>query len=412
MLGETAILHALQNFAETVTAKTTTLTLGEPEDQLRGPFEAFIQEIGDVLGRKVVCTGEASLAGRLGRPDYAVSVPKLLAGYVELKAPGIGANPNRFTGHNREQWKRFTAIPNLIYSDGNDWALYHSGQLARPLVRLSGDVASDSKGAVSAKDAQAVLGLLTDFLSWQPTIPSTRNGEIDLKGLADLLAPLCRMLRGDVAEAMVDAQSPLVQLAKDWRQLLFPDASDEQFADAYAQTVTFALLLARSEGAHPLALASAEAALAAEHTLLSRALQVLTDPNAQAEISASLNLLIRVIGEVPQAALSGKKDPWLYFYEDFLAAYDPKLRKDAGAYYTPVEVVRAQVRLIDDLLTNRLGKALGFADPGVITLDPAAGTGTYLLGVIDHALAKVEAEQGKGAVPGKATALARQYLWL
>ena len=68
---------------------------------------------------------------------------------------------------------------------------------------------------------------------------------------------------------------------------------------------------------------------------------------------------------------------------------------------------RAQVRLIDDLLTNQLGKALGFADPGVITLDPAAGTGTYLLGVIDHALAKVEAEQGKGAVPGKATALAQ-----
>ena len=65
--------------------------------------------------------------------------------------------------------------------------------------------------------------------------------------------------------------------------------------------------------------------MAAEHTLLSRALQVLTDPNAQAEISASLNLLIRVIGEVPQGALIGKKDPWLYFYEDFLAAYDPKL---------------------------------------------------------------------------------------
>jgi hypothetical protein len=214
------------------------------------------------------------------------------------------------------------------------------------------------------------------------------------------------MLRDDVTEALTDAESPLVALAQDWRQLLFPDASDEQFADAYAQTVTFALLLARSEGADPLALASAEAALAAEHSLLSRALQVLTDPKARAEISASLNLLIRVIGEVPPAALTGAENPWLYFYEHFLAAYDPKLRKDAGAYYTPVEVVRAQVRLIDDLLTNRLGKALGFADPGVITLDPAAGTGTYLLGVIDHALGKVQADQGAGAVPGKACTLA------
>ena len=89
-----------------------------------------------------------------------------------------------------------------------------------------------------------------------------------------------------------------------------------------------------------------------------------------------------------------------------LAAYDPKLRKDTGAYYTPIEVVRAQVHLIDDLLVNSLGKPLGFADPDVITLDPAAGTGTYLLGVIEHALNQVEAEQGAGAVPGRATALA------
>ena len=65
---------------------------------------------------------------------------------------------------------------------------------------------------------------------------------------------------------------------------------------------------------------------------------------------ASLDLLLRVIAAVPPAIFGGPKDPWLYFYEDFLAAYDPKLRKDAGAYYTPVEVVHAQVRLIDDLL--------------------------------------------------------------
>ena len=63
------------------------------------------------------------------------------------------------------------------------------------------------------------------------------------------------MLRDDVTDALKDPQSPLVQLAKDWRQLLFPDADDARFADAYAQTVTFALLLARSEGADPLDLA-------------------------------------------------------------------------------------------------------------------------------------------------------------
>ena len=113
-----------------------------------------------------------------------------------------------------------------------------------------------------------------------------------------------------------------------------------------------------------------------------------------------------MVAVVPPATLSSPEDPWLYFYEDFLAVYDSRLRKDAGAYYTPVEVVRAQVRLIDDLLVNRLGKPLGFADAGVVTLDPAAGTGTYLLGVIEHALSRVETEQGAGAVAGQATTLA------
>ena len=123
-------------------------------------------------------------------------------------------------------------------------------------------------------------------------------------------------------------------------------------------------------------------------------------------MAASLDLLLRVVSVVPSVLLTGPRDPWLYFYEDFLAAYDPKLRKDAGAYYTPVEVVRAQVRLVDDVLVHRLQRPLGFAGPGVVTLDPAAGTGTYLLGVIEHALGRVEAEQGAGAVAGQAAALA------
>lgn len=406
VVEEKALLKALRKFAGAVTAKMTSFAVGEPEDQLRAPFETFMHDLGQTIARNIVCTGETKLPGRLGKPDYAVHAAGALIGYVELKAPGVGANPKRFTGHNADQWKRFSAIPNLLYCDGNDWAVYHNGELFGHIARLSGSVETDGSKGVKPGDAAPLFGLLTHFLSWGPIIPTKARGEIDLKGLAELLAPLCRMLRQDVTDALRDPMSPLVELARDWRQLLFPDASDEQFADAYSQTVTFALLLGRSEGADPLTLAKAEGALAADHTLLSRALQVLTDPNALAEISAPVNLLVRIIGAVPPAALKGPKEPWLYFYEDFLAAYDPKLRKDAGAYYTPVEVVRAQVHLVDDLLTNRLGKELGFADSGVVTLDPAVGTGTYLLGVIEHALAEVEAQEGPGAIPGRATALA------
>ena len=403
----TSPIHAaLREFAAAVTDKLSQITLGEPEEQLRTPFENFIASAADALGWDIVCTGETPLPDRLGRPDFAVHLNQLLAGYVELKAVGTGATASRFIGRNREQFKRFSAIPNILYTDGNEWALYRNGVLVDKVVHLTGDVAAEGKKAVGPQDARALESLLRDFLMWQPFIPTDSKGRIDLRRFAALLAPLCRMLRDDVTDALKRPDSPLVQLALDWRQLLFPDAPDEQFADAYAQTVLFALLLGRSEGADPLTLSSAEKALAVQHNLLSRALQILTDPNARADIAASLDLLLRVVAVVPPATLTSPKDPWLYFYEDFLAVYDANLRKNAGAYYTPVEVVRAQVRLIDNLLVDRLDKPLGFADVGVVTLDPAVGTGTYLLGVIEHALGRVEAEQGAGAVPGQATTLA------
>ena len=399
--------QALQAFAAAVTAKTGLQPGGGPEEQLRGPFENFIAAAGAALGRELICAGEAPLPDRLGRPDFAIHDQGALTGYAELKAPGAGADASRFRGRDRAQFKRFSAIPNLLYSDGSHWALYRSGQRVGEVVRLSGDAAKDSAAAVGVDDAGTLEGLLRDFLAWTPVLPLDRRGRIDLKAFAELVAPLCGMLREDVAEALGNPESPMRTLAGDWRELLFPEATDGEFADAYAQTVAFALLLGRSEGADPLSLESAQAALAAQHNLLSRALQVLTDHRVRREMAASLDLLLRVTAVVHTTPFVAPGDPWLYFYEDFLAAYDPELRRNAGVYYTPVQVVRAQVRLIDELLTERLGKPLGFADPELVVLDPAAGTGTYLLGVVEQALRRVEAERGAGAVPGQAAELAR-----
>lgn len=396
----------LRQFADAVRARLDQSTAGEAEAQLRGPFVTLLQAVGEAVGKIVVCTGERPAPDRLGRPDYAVHSGGLLVGYAALKAPGAGADPGRFRGHHRAQAKRFAALPNLLYTDGQQWALYRHGERCGRVVRLSGDPAADGGDAVTTPDAAAWEALLRDFLSWQPVIPTDRRGGLDLPAFASLLAPLCRFLRDEVTDGLAAAGSPLRQLAADWRQLLFPDATDSQFADAYAQTMTFALLQGRSEGAAPLTFQAAQQALAAQHNLLARALQVLTDPAARQEMSTGLEILLRVIGAVPTTAFKRLRDPWLNFYEQFLAAYDPQLRRDAGAYYTPVEVVRAQVRLVDGLLTHRLGQPQGFAAPDVVTLDPAAGTGTYLLGVIEHTLDRVADAQGEGAVAGQATALA------
>ena len=405
-----AIRHSLRDFGQAVTRKMAQSKLGRTEEQLRSPFETFLRETFTSLGTPAECVGEPSLTDSLGCPDYAVHVGGLLTGYVELKAPDKGADAGKFRGRDRAQFKRFSAIPNLLYTDGNEWALYRGGERAGPFVRMAGDVSKTGSRAATPEDAAALERLLRDFLAWKPIVATDARGAVDLARFAAQIAPLCRMLRDALLDELEDPRPQLLSLQRDWRQLLFPDATDKQFADAYAQTVTFALLLGRSEGAEPLTLQTAQGQLAARHNLLSRAIQVLTDVlterRASAALAASLDLLLRVIGVVPTKVLSSGEDPWLYFYEDFLAAYNPVLRKNAGVYYTPVEVVRAQVRLVDDLLTKRLGKTLGFAAPDVVTLDPAAGTGTYLLGVISQALGRVETEQGAGSVPGYAASLA------
>ncbi|MGV8084396.1 MAG: type ISP restriction/modification enzyme [Coriobacteriia bacterium] len=71
-----------------------------------------------------------------------------------------------------------------------------------------------------------------------------------------------------------------------------------------------------------------------------------------------------------------------YFYEPFLEAFDPDLRKELGVWYTPDEVVKYMVARVDWALREELGIADGLADPNVVVLDPCCGTGAYLVEVL------------------------------
>ena len=324
-------------------------------------------------------------------------------GHIELKAPGVGARPERFRvrSANGQQWRRFQQLPNLVYTDGSEWSLYRSGERAAR-VRVADDVSEDGAGGLDDRKTADLEKLLTDFLLWQPVAPSSADG------LAEFLAPLARILREDVRESLEREDSPLNALAAEWRRLLFPDTDDAQFADAYAQTLTYALLLARFEGAESLRPAFAADALEREHALLAEAIALLEAPSVRDELAMSIQLLERAIGAVDAAAVGNDEDPWLYFYELFLGAYDPKMRTERGVYFTPVEVVRAQVRLAGELLRTRFGKRLAFADDGVVVLDPAVGTGTYPLAVLDHAEDTVANLLGAGAVPARLRDLAER----
>ena len=226
---------ALRHFAAEVTAKSASIVTGDPEDQLRGPFETLLSTVGKSLGKAVVCVGETRLTDRQGRPDYGVIVTGLLAGHAELKAPRKGVERRRFSGHDLQQFDRFSRLPNILYTDGNEWTCYHHGIAGNHVVRMTGDVSKDGAKAVGNRDADELLPLLVRFLEWEPIIPTTSRGKVDFRAFAKQLAPLCKYLRDDVYDAIDDKNSSLSRVAEGWRSLLFSDASDEQFADAYAQ---------------------------------------------------------------------------------------------------------------------------------------------------------------------------------
>ena len=395
---------AMRTYATTLTESFRVLDDAQPEDQLKAPVGALIVAAGKAAGLLLVIRNETRIAGIGGRPDLGVNSERTPIGNIELKAMGAGAEPEKFKDkRSREQFENFKKLPNLLYTDGRDWALYRNdGEQQGPTVRLSSDPTHSGASGVTEADARALLNLIGVFLRWDPIIPSTS------RALAAMLAPLTRVLRDEVLASLHDENGPVYKLAKEWRATLFPDANDEAFADGYAQTFTYALLLARLEGAKtPLTAQAAAEELSDDHALLAEALLLLGQKRARDDIGMPVELLERVIGAVDAEKLNAEQDPWLYFYEDFLAAYDPVQRNNRGVYYTPFQVVNAQVRLCQKVLVKRLGKPSGFAEPEVVVLDPAAGTGTYPITVVEHAIAEVVKDFGEGVRQQYANQLAR-----
>ena len=335
---------------------------GEPEDQLRAPLEKLLGDLAVLCSRRrehLVLVGETSLADLRTRPDYALSYARMLVGFIEVKAPGIGADPRRFRRpHDKDQWGKLQALPNLIYTDGLAFSLWRNGNLVGEIVRLEGDLESGN----AVKAPLTLLSLFEDFLSWSPVPPRTPQQ------LAETSARLCRLLRAEVAEQLARRDPTLVGLADDWRHLLFPDATDDEFADSYAQAVTFGLLLARAEdislekGIDP-----AAKELAGRQSLIGTAMRVLTDNVVKNQtLATSVATLSRVLAVVDWPTISeGTPDAWLYFYEDFLQVYDNELRKKTGSYYTPVQVVQAMTRLVNEALRDRFELLDGLANQKV-----------------------------------------------
>lgn len=374
---------------------------GEPEEQLRSPIEAFLSAAATALGFKdVAVVGEVKMPEVASRPDFAVDSAGLLVGFVEVKALGKGADPRRFKAkHDVEQFERLRLLPNVIYTDGQQWSLWQNGERVGAILTLDEDVETAGSSLTAPSDLEQ---LLYSFYSWAPIAPTSASE------LASASARLCRFLREDVEFELTGGDATLKKTATDWRHLLFPEATDTQFADGYAQAVTFGLLIAQAKGIS-LEQSTDQVAkkLGDSNSLIGRALLILGDAAEKTpSLIGAIDTMKRVFSAVNWHLLErGNTDAWLYFYEHFLAEYDPDLRKKTGSYYTPPEVVRAMTNLADEALRDLVQLGGGLADPAVRLIDPAMGTGTYLLEVLRVVAERYAADYGTGGQGPAVTAL-------
>lgn len=244
------------------------------------------------------------------------------------------------------------------------------------------------------------------------TKPQPRNGvthelALRLGRLAGAIRRRLHALRHDES-----SYGPLHEVHTALRLSLFPNLSDDEFADIYAQTVACGLMsesLLHLESQRAAA-SGATPPVDSRQTILREFLRMLPDGCGAFE-SAEAGVGVLQRPHVSPRMRGGdsmlREDPVVHFYETFLKQYDPKQRMRRGVFYTPRPVVSFIVRRVDNLLRDEFGLADGLADsstwgeiarrhpglnlpaqahaddPFVRILDPAMGTGTFLAEVIE-----------------------------
>lgn len=385
---------------------------GEPEAQLTTPVSNLFTHLVEQAGfGRLHLIRESRLDAT--RPDFAALFERAgkthQIGYIELKAPDVVPDPPQWTGRNAAQWRKMSAEAEvLLLCNGRTARLYHDGEAVADAVVLPFDHAD-------GWNPQPLLDLLRRFVEARPT-PVTSVADLSRR-LAVRTADLRDRLLQLLGQASVAGDTARGGLAA-WQQYVHPHASERDFADGVSQVVAYGMVLAAlsvtdvdADGDGYITVAEARNAIRGVSPVMSAAFAPLVDkPELAGAVRAELAALETLISAIDVKRVNRSADrrgePWLYFYEDFLGVYDPDERRQAGVYYTPTAIVEGMTRIVDHLLAERFGIRLGFADKHVVTLDPAAGTGTFPLAVIDRAAARAVADRGPAGREQAASSLA------
>lgn len=391
------------------------------EPALAPQFQRLVEQLIPYLGPVPAMTvsPEYTKPG-IGRPDIALIKPGQPArAFIELKAPAKSADPKEWKGqHDKRQYGRLQELTHWATSNFFDFRLFERDKLVGKAAILPPEAIdpaiSDAAagGLIDGHDPARFLELLAQLFRAQPP---TATSDVQL---AELLAHSARIIKSAVEERLgeldpeVHKNDPLMLVRGTYKNVLYahPEAGgyassdfDALFSSAFAQTLAFGLLLVRehlssteAEKDKQLVDAHAWRHMPDEHPLMKGTLEAISDERVINSVGVGFEVMIDTVNCFDPKILAPRKDgsdPIITFYEFFLSVFDPAARERYGVYYTPIQVVRFMVGALDRVLHDDLGTK-GLRDEGVTILDPATGTGTYLLGIAERVRDRVMEEEG------------------
>jgi predicted helicase len=378
-------------------------------------YRADLQNLLNKMVKGITVTNEPKRQ-KCGAPDYIIQKKEVPLGYIEAK--DIGIDLNRI--EKSDQMKRYlSSLDNLILTDYLEFRFYKYGKKVKEIK-----IASIENGKIKTHTDffESFSTHILDFCEFKgQTIKSAEK-------LAKMMAQKARMMEEVLFNAVKeeDENNTLQNQLKAFRQILIHDLDEKTFSDIYAPARLHDKTLedfSRQEA----------------RDLIPKSnpfLRNLFDYISGAQLDDRVVWIVDDLADILRAAdlksiladfgkTTGQNDPFLHFYETFLAEYDPKLRRSRGVYYTPEPVVNFIVRAVDDILEEEFNLPQGLADISKVKikkvvegtavskgknkgtdifeevevhkvqiLDPATGTGTFLSETIKQIYQKFKGQEG------------------
>ena len=395
----------------------------------RTALENLLKSAADSANGTIIVQQEPRRVADKGAPDFKVSQPGTILGYVETKP--VGENLDQVL--KSDQLKRYRSLSdNILLTDYLHFIWINEDGVQRETLCHATDLES-RRFRVREDRAAAVVSLLQGFFSVAP------EGIGRSQQLALALATRSRLLRDYLGEELFrqnkeDTRGRLYGLYQIFRDQVFHELTLKEFADAFAQMLAYGLFLAKiNSNTETVTLQNAREFVPGSFRLIRELVDFLAelDESEYRNVHWVVEEVLSIVNGLDMASIHedlsfrGRKavsrkvraadeeeyrlferDPFIYFYEDYLKAYDKATRKSRGVYYTPPPVVNFIVRAIDDILKDSFDIEDGLADHRRVTvLDFACGTGTFLLEVFERIF-----EQIGGADSGRADLIVREHL--